>query len=160
MQTTSQQKASILATPVADFVPHSAPMVLLDRIVDFTDNSLTAEVEVNPECRFFTPAAAGIESWVSIEYMAQAIAALAGVRAHLAGEPVKLGFLLGTRKMDIASPLMQAGQSYQIYIEELYMADSGLGAFSCSVKQGDTVISEAKLNVFESNDHSQLTHNE
>ncbi|WP_223669739.1 ApeP family dehydratase [Kangiella shandongensis] len=160
MHTTSIKKETILAAPVADFVPHSDPMVLLDRLVDFTDNSLTAEVDIQPTSRFFIPAVKGIESWVSIEYMAQAIAALAGVKAHLAGEPVKLGFLLGTRKMDIASPLMLAGQSYQIHIEELYMDDSGLGAFSCSVTQDDTIISEAKLNVFESDDTNQLTHNE
>ena len=149
-------KTEILETPVSDFVPHSDPMVLLNRIVDFTDNQLIAEVDISSQSRFFDTAIEGIESWVSVEYMAQAVAALAGVRSRLKGETVKLGFLLGTRKMELLQPIMSEGKTYSIEVEELFMDDSGLGAFRCLVKLGQTTIAQAKLNVFETNDEDQL----
>ncbi|AOE50986.1 ApeP family dehydratase [Kangiella sediminilitoris] len=149
-------KLNILSIPLRDLVPHSEPMVLLDSIVEFNDNSLLAEFNVTENSRFYDASCQGIESWVGIEYMAQAIAALAGIRAKLSGEEVKLGFLLGTRKMNISVPILAVGNRYQVYIEELYMDDSGLGAFNCTIRHNDSVVSDAKLNVFETSDSSQL----
>lgn len=161
MQTNSNyQKTVILSKPVSDFVPHSPPMILLDKIIDFAKNSLTAQFEVTDQSRFYSPEHEGVESWVGIEYMAQAVAALAGVRAFLAGQPVKLGFLLGTRKFDINQALFAANQTYQVVITELFMDDSGLGAFDCSILHNETLVCQAKLNVFESNDTDQLLNKE
>lgn len=154
--TLESQKQKILESSVESLIPHSQPMVLLDRLIDFSDKTLTAEVSINEGGRFYDPDKKGVETWVSIEYMAQAVAALAGVRSRLSQEPVKLGFLLGARKMQIYKTLLESGLTYTIEIEELYMDDSGLGAFQCSVKHNDMIISEAKLNVFETNDENQL----
>ena len=74
-------------------------------------------------------------------------------------EAVKLGFLLGTRKMQLHKSLLETGQTYQVEVEELFMDDSGLGAFQCSVTCKDDVIAEAKLSVFETNDENQLLTN-
>jgi predicted hotdog family 3-hydroxylacyl-ACP dehydratase len=154
--TLESQKQTILESSVESLIPHSQPMVLLDRLIDFSDKALTAEVGINEHSRFFNPDKKGVETWVSIEYMAQAIAALAGIRSRLKHQPVKLGFLLGTRKMQIYQALLKPSLTYTIVIKELYMDDSGLGAFQCAIKHGDIIISEAKLNVFETNDENQL----
>lgn len=158
--TFESKKAAILSKPVSEFVPHSPPMVLLDKILDFEQNTLTAEFQVTELSRFYCPELKGIESWVGIEYMAQAVAALAGVRAYMAGEPVKLGFLLGTRKFDIYQALFAANQTYRVVITELFMDDSGLGAFDCSILHNEAPVCQAKLNVFESNDTDQLLNKE
>lgn len=155
-QTTTHQKSIILSRPVADFVPHSPPMILIDQIIDFSDNSLTAQFTVTEQSRFFDPAVQGIASWVGIEYMAQAIAALAGVRASLVNQPVKLGFLLGTRKYQIHQSTLTSNNIYQVTVKELFMDDTGLGAFDCIISHNDEVICQAKLNVFETDDKNQL----
>lgn len=154
--TLESKKTRILSKPVSEFVPHSVPMVLLDEILDFEHNTLTAQFEVTDQSRFYSPKLKGIESWVGIEYMAQAVAALAGIRAYLAEQSVKLGFLLGTRHFDIHQALFTANQTYRVVIAELFMDDSGLGAFDCSILHNETLICQAKLNVFESNDTEQL----
>lgn len=156
VSTIQQQKSAILQIPISELVPHSDPMVLLDSVVDFTQTSLTAEVTTHTNSRFYSQELQGIETWVGIEYMAQAIAALAGIRAHLNGESVKPGFLLGTRKMTIYQEQFKLNHTYRVQVTELFMDDSGLGVFDCTITYEDTVICQAKLNVFESNDENQL----
>ena len=155
----TELKNSITSIPVSELLPHSEPMILISRIVDFSHQALRAEVDITPDSRFYEPPHQGVQSFYAIEYMAQSIAALAGVRSHLNQEAVKLGFLLGTRKMELHKPLLESGRTYQVDIEELFMDDSGLGAFQCSVSCEDDMIAEAKLSVFETNDENQLLTN-
>lgn len=88
--------------------------------------------------------------------MAQAIAALAGIRAFLVNQPVNLGFLLGTRKLELFQQQFNNNQTYTVQIKELYMDDSGLGSFDCSIVQNNQCVCAAKLNVFETSDQTQL----
>ncbi|GAA4360597.1 hotdog family protein [Kangiella marina] len=155
----SQLKNSILSKPIAELVPHSPPMVLIDRVLDFGPSQLHAEVDISPQSRFYSADKEGVENLVAIEYMAQTIAALAGVRAVLRDEPVKLGFLLGSRKLQLYQPVFKSGHTYQVNVEEVYMDNSGLGAFQCTISLDGELMAEAKLSVFETNDENQLLTN-
>src|SRR5438445_11019322 len=83
---------------IRSLLPHSGTMVVLDRVIAVDHQSLCAEVVIRPDSLFM--GADGVGSWVGIEYMAQAIAALAGHAARLDGDAVKVGFLLGTRRYE------------------------------------------------------------
>src|SRR2546426_3960121 len=87
---------------IRSLVPHSGPMVLLDRVVSVDEESLCAEVLIRADSMFC--AAGGVGAWVGLEYMAQAIAAYAGYGARLRGAPVKIGFLLGSRRYECRRP--------------------------------------------------------
>ncbi|TQV87852.1 hotdog family protein [Aliikangiella coralliicola] len=137
---------------VAELIPHSPPMVLLDRIVKYSEQSLSAEIDLHEDSKFFDVGNNGVPAWVGIEYMAQAIALFAGIKAKLKGQPIKLGFLLGTRKYHIDKKYLEGNQTYQINVTQLYMDDSGLASFDCDIKHGDEFYARAKLNVFETDD--------
>ena len=79
-----------------DLVLHRGPMSLLDRVQAVEDDSLVAMVEIREGIPFF--AGCAVPAWVGLEYMAQAIAALAGARARREGRPIPLGLLIGCRK--------------------------------------------------------------
>ena len=81
---------------IHSLVPHSGAMSLLGRLLDADDESLRAEVRITPETMFCTDGEVG--AWVGVEYMAQAVAAHAGWCARLRGDPVRVGFLLGSSK--------------------------------------------------------------
>ena len=49
--------------------------------------------------------------------MAQAIAAWAGYTAQLRGEPVKLGFLLGTRRYESSRPIFVLGSLLRVHVQ-------------------------------------------
>lgn len=139
-----------------DVVPHAKPMALLDNIIEWdtlsNTHSLTADVTIRPDSMFCQNNA--VPSWVGMEYMAQAIAALAGIRAREAGEPVKIGFLVGTRRFTCDCPQFEVGTRLRVYIEEELQGDNGLGVFACTLSSDESdslapkTLARANLNVY------------
>ncbi len=144
------------AYAVEELIPHSPPMVLIDKILDFDHNSLIAEINIKENCKFYDENIQGVPSWVGMEYMAQAIAAMAGIQAKKKNEQIKLGFLLGTRRYDIFHHVFKAGETYNIQIEQLYMDDSGLASFDCQISDKLKTLVKARLNVYETDDAQQI----
>lgn len=142
------------AVDVAELIPHGGKMVLLDGIIRCDDNSLSARVIVRDDGLLGNDKS--VPAWAGIEYMAQAIAAYAGVMARQAGEPVKLGFLLGTRRYDSNVAEFKVGSALTIRVEKIIQNDS-LGAFECTI-QGNGVEARANLNVYQPplNEHKQV----
>ena len=123
-------------------------MVLLDRIVSYEEETLLAEVDISEDSMLC--AEGGVPGWVGIEYMAQAVAAHAGVQARLRGESPEIGYLLGTRSYKCALPAFPVGQTLRIYIESLFV-EMGLGAFACRIEMDETIAS-ANINVYQPTD--------
>ena len=133
---------------VRSLLPHSGPMVLLDRVVSVDEESLCAEVTIKRGDLFCDHA--GVGAWVGIEYMAQAIAAYAGYVARSCGEPIKLGFLLGARRYDCNRPLFAIGSILRIFVKRALQGENGLASFECDivdVAQGPAA--KATLTVFQ-----------
>lgn len=130
---------------VADLIPHSGSMVLLDRIIDYDDQGLTAELVVRGDGLLGDDKA--VPAWAGIEYMAQAIAAYAGVMARRVGEPIRLGFLLGTRRYNSNVAVFKVGAILTIRVKKI-MQDDNLGVFDCRI-MGDGVDVAANLNVYQ-----------
>jgi len=130
-----------------ELVPHAGPMVLLDRVIAVDADTLCAEVAIRPDSLFC--GTEGVGSWVGIEYMAQAIAAHAGYKARLRGEPVKVGFLLGARRYDCARPQFAIGDVLQVFVECLLFAENGLGSFECRIEHAGQRIATATVSVFQ-----------
>jgi predicted hotdog family 3-hydroxylacyl-ACP dehydratase len=130
---------------ITDLIPHSGSMVLLDRIVSQDDQSLTAELVVRDDGLFGDHET--VPAWVGIEYMAQTIAAYVGVIARQANLPIRLGFLLGTRRYQSNVAAFKVGSTITIRIEKI-LQDEGLGVFNCRI-QGDGVEVTANLNVYQ-----------
>ncbi|MCF7964715.1 MAG: hotdog family protein [Methylobacter tundripaludum] len=130
---------------VAALIPHSGSMVLLDRIIDYDDQGLTAELVVRADGLLADHES--VPAWAGIEYMAQTIAAYAGMMATQAGEPIRLGFLLGTRRYHSNVAAFKVGSALTIKVEKI-MQDDNLGVFNCRI-QGKGVEVTAKLNVYQ-----------
>ena len=141
-------------TDIAELIPHSGKMVLLDRVISCDNNSLSAAVVVRDDGLLGNDKT--VPSWVGIEYMAQTVAAYAGVMAKRAGEPVKLGFLLGTRRYNSNVAEFKVGATLTVRVEKI-IQNNTLGAFECLI-QGVDVEVNANLNVYHPplNDHKQV----
>lgn len=136
--------------PIEQYVPHRGTMLLLDALLDAGDEHAVAQVKV-PRDGMFNQAA-GVPSWVAVEYMAQTVAAWAGWRALARGDAVKVGFLLGTRKLDVKQPWMAAGAVLTVHAQCELVAGNGLGMFDCRVMHAAQTIAQAKISVFEPED--------
>lgn len=138
--------------PIKDLIPHSPPMVLLDRVLDCSETDLLAEVSVSKRSMFFDSRLGGVPAWAGIEYMAQAIAAFAGVRGRKSRSEPKLGFLLGTRKYNSHIPVLMQGKTFQIAVTQVMRDESGLGSFNCFISCSGEPVCDARVNVFEVKD--------
>jgi predicted hotdog family 3-hydroxylacyl-ACP dehydratase len=128
-------------------VPHAGPMVLLDRVISVDEESLCAEVGIRSDTLFCDPD--GVGGWIGIEYMAQAIAAWTGYQAQLRGEPVRLGFLLGTRRYECSRPIFVLGSVLRVHVQRVFQNENGLGAFECSIDNEAGRLASANLTVFQ-----------
>jgi predicted hotdog family 3-hydroxylacyl-ACP dehydratase len=106
-------------------------MVLLDRVVTVDDESLCAEVTIKTGALFCDDT--GVGAWVGLEYMAQAIGAYAGYVARLRGEPIKLGFLLGTRRYDCSRARFPLGSILRVSVKRALQGENGLASFECAI---------------------------
>ena len=132
---------------IRSLIPHAGPMVLLDRVISVDEDSLCAEVSIRSNTLFCGPD--GVGAWVGIEYMAQAIAAWAGYTAQLRGEPVKLGFLLGTRRYECSRPIFVIGSLLQVHVRRVFQDESGLGSFECYIDDEQGRVATATVTVFQ-----------
>lgn len=129
-------------------VPHTGSMVLLDRVISVDQENLCAEVRIHAESVF--AGKDGIGGWVGIEYMAQAIAAHAGYAARLRGEPVKIGFLLGSRRYECSRPTFALNSVLRIHVLRMLQAENGLASFECRIEDLEKQqLAKATITVFE-----------
>ena len=130
---------------VEDLVPHSGRMVLLNRVIEFDEENMVAEVIVRDD-RMFGDGNT-VPAWLGIEYMAQTIAALGGMKRRLAEKPLNLGFLLGTRRYDCNVDTFAVGSVLTVSVKHL-VQDQGLGVFDCCIT-AKGISASAKLNVYQ-----------
>lgn len=161
LQTTAGADYCPPAYTVAELVPHSGTMSLLDTTLHCDRKSLIAQVTIGPHTLFASER--GVPAWVGIEYMAQSIAAFAGVRAREAGEEIRIGFLVGTRKYHCNVPYFPLGTRLLIEVTEELRGDNGLGVFICRITSAPNsatmIAAEANLNVFQPDDAEEFLNN-
>jgi predicted hotdog family 3-hydroxylacyl-ACP dehydratase len=135
-------------------VPHAGPMVLLDRVLAADEECLCAEVAIGPATLFSD--ADGVGAWVGLEYMAQAVAAHAGYAARGRGDPVKVGFLLGSRHYECSRPMFALGSILRVHVRRVLQGENGLGAFECRIEDADdlagSTVAAATITVFQPED--------
>ena len=139
---------------ICDLLPHSGLMVLLDHVVAADDESLCAAVRVRENSLFYVDGAVG--GWVGLEYMAQAIGAFAGFQARLHGEPVRIGYLLGTRRYECKQSRFALGRRLRIYVKRVLQTEDGLAAFDCRIDDESGPVAVANLTVFQNADVDKL----
>jgi predicted hotdog family 3-hydroxylacyl-ACP dehydratase len=130
-------------------VPHSGPMSLLGQLLAADAETLCAEVTIGPDTLFCDGREVG--AWVGIEYMAQAVAAHAGYCALMRGEPVKVGFLLGSRRYQCSVPGFAVGMVLKVHVQRVLQGENGLGAFECRIEDGTggAQLASAMVTVFQ-----------
>jgi predicted hotdog family 3-hydroxylacyl-ACP dehydratase len=132
--------------PLAELIPHAGDMILIDQVLSFDDEQIHTRATVKPGGLFNRPDGS-LPAWVGIELMAQSVAAYAGCHARRKGEPVALGFLLGTRKFECNVEHFPSGAELSIHGLRSLEDDNGMGVFECHLR-GDGFHASARLNVF------------
>ncbi|WP_454562390.1 hotdog family protein [Pseudomonas sp. AIG] len=132
--------------PLAELLPHAGDMILIDSVSSFDDEQIYTRLTVKSDGLFNLPDGS-LPAWVGVELMAQSVAAFAGCHARQKGNPVELGFLLGTRKFECNVEAFPAGSELTIHGLRSLEDDNGMGVFECHIN-GAGIHASARLNVF------------
>ena len=127
---------------IAELLPHRPPMLLLDAVESVGDDCLVATVTISAESVFAEHD--GVPAHIGLEYMAQACGALAGWLALEAGEPVRIGFLMGARSMSIQRQWFAVGERLTVSAVLVYR-DEVTAAMSARIEIGGERVAEAQL---------------
>jgi len=133
--------------PIVELVPHRPPMLLLDRVLSYDGERVVCETVLEAGSPFVEQGR--VPAVVGIEYMAQAIAAGAGLSARDNGETAaRMGFLLGCRDLAIAVDSFQVGDRLTIEARRTW-GENQIGSFACKVQRGSEVLVEGALTVYQ-----------
>ena len=141
----------------ASCLPHSAPMVLIDEVlnVDMKNQIVKTSVKIHDNKIFFNKEINGISPLVGIEFMAQTIGCYAYFKA---GKTIpKIGFLLGTRQYENKLEKFENGKTYILTAREIY-GDNELVSFECLIynegedENSENYIAKATINAFQPKD--------
>jgi predicted hotdog family 3-hydroxylacyl-ACP dehydratase len=136
--------------PIVELVPHEPPMLLLDRVLAYSKDFVSCEVEIRPDSPFVRQdgGTAGVPAIVGIEYMAQTVATFAGLAARETGGEVRIGFLLGSRDVRIDADVFPVGDRLTIDARRTW-GENDLGSFVCQVRRGADVLLQGSLTVYQ-----------
>jgi predicted hotdog family 3-hydroxylacyl-ACP dehydratase len=132
---------------VATLLPHDAPMILIDKLIDVAELTIHCQVTIDSDGLFFDKKMNGIPAWVGIEFMAQTVAAWSGYHAWLKKQPSPIGFLLGSRRYNSECDIYKQGQVLDIYAQQL-MESEGMAAFKCRIECAGKEMASSQLNAF------------
>jgi predicted hotdog family 3-hydroxylacyl-ACP dehydratase len=129
----------------ASLVPHAPPMVLLDALLHCEPGHAVAKVEIRDEAPFVEDGV--LPTLITMEYMAQTIAALIGFEARAAGGEPAIGFLVACRTMNCTVATLPVGTRLEVDVRHVW-GESVLGNFDCVVRRDDGVmVATANLSV-------------
>jgi len=132
--------------PIADLLPHTGDMILLDSVLDAETDRIVCGLVVRPD-GLFNDADGSLPAWCGVELMAQAVAAWSGWKAKQEHRPVRLGFLLGTRHFRCNVDAFAPGSELAVEAFRSFHDDNGMAMFACRI-DADGIHAEARLTVF------------
>lgn len=135
----------------AGYLPHDAPMMLLETVESVTNNGAACSVTVSG-CGVLAPflnADGDLPGWFALELMAQTVGVWSEWHRLQKGLPHSpLGMVLGARELVCAAGLFTAGTTLTITIERL-MQDERFGSFECVIHAGNASLATGRVNTFQ-----------
>lgn len=138
---------SMVSVPLDELVAHRPPMRFLDRVLEVDESNAVAETVVTPNNPLFVPGR-GLPAYAGLEMMAQAIAAIDGMKRKLEGLPPKIGFLLGCRRYEVSCNDFAENARLRI-VAKMVFSDGAMFAFECRIEGADGVeLARANMSVY------------
>lgn len=135
----------------AEYLPHDAPMMLLETVESVTDNGAACSVTVSGHGVLapFLNADGDLPGWFALELMAQTIGVWSGWHRHQKNlGNIALGMVLGARELVCAAGVLPAGQTLTIAVS-LLMQDERFGSFDCTICCGNDTLATGRINTFQ-----------
>lgn len=129
--------------PVAELVPHEAPMILVDELVAWSSTCAQVRAQVRRGGPFV--ADGQLPATILLEYMAQAVAVADGMNGRVSGRR-EIGLLLGVRELNLEIDAVAVGDVLDIHVAHRF-ADGTLASYDCEVRRATQLLARGTVNV-------------
>jgi predicted hotdog family 3-hydroxylacyl-ACP dehydratase len=129
--------------PVAELVPHEAPMLLVDELVEWSPTQARVRAQVRRGGPFVSDDR--LPATILLEYMAQAVAVAEGMAGRASGRR-EMGLLLGVRELNLEVDAVAVGDVLDIHVAKRF-ADDKLASYACEVRRGEQLLANGAVNV-------------
>jgi predicted hotdog family 3-hydroxylacyl-ACP dehydratase len=116
---------------VSQLIPHTEPMILIDRLVAWSPGRATCCLQVRAGAPFVEGGA--LETAFMLEHMAQSVAVCLGYEAYRGGRQTRTGMIVSCRGFEIHEPRVDVGVELTIEASRLRSNDS-TSHFECVVR--------------------------
>lgn len=130
--------------PVADYLPHRPPMLLIDHIVEVIDERVVCRATIHPDCVFAIDGV--VHPSALIEWVAQACAIYVGVVSARDGNPPRTGLIIACREVGFAVDQLAVGDELTIVASKVF-GQHQLAAFTGTVERGGALCATVHLSV-------------
>lgn len=135
----------------AEYLPHDAPMVMVDRVINVNEESACCQVEVSQHgvlAPFLTPSG-DLPAWFGLEIIAQTIGVWSGFHGRqLDDHKPSPGMLLGGRGYRCSQAYFPAGATLQVSVT-LLMRDNKIGSFDGEITLNGECYARGRLNTYQ-----------
>lgn len=142
---------------IEELLPHRGSMLLLQRLLSADEQSACALAHADANA-WYSDTEGAMPAWIGIELMAQTIAAHVGWCKSRLGLPPKQGVLLGTRAYRCGVAAFRGPLHIQARL--VFIDESGLGAYDCSITMDDQTLASATVKVFEPENFQIFIHSQ
>ena len=138
----------------AQFLPHAAPMVLLETVIEVTTETARCSVNVSKDSVLapFLNAQGALPAWYALELIAQTIGVWSGWHGAHSGESPQLGMLLGGRGLKCTVSEFAAGSELVIDVS-MVLRDEKIASFegviSIKGEQDNLQVAKGRLNTYQ-----------
>ena len=138
-------------------LPHRRPVIMLSEpLPEEAPGIAQARLDTSPRSMFFDAGLDGVPSCAALEFMAQTMAIAVGRDRRRRGLDPAVGFVLGTRKMDVPAEGFLRCKRYVSRAECTY-TDGEFASFDCSIsEEGGPVVATAVLTAFQPPDLGEM----
>ncbi|HFQ8226202.1 TPA: 3-hydroxy-fatty acyl-ACP dehydratase [Citrobacter freundii] len=134
-----------------EYLPHDAPMLLLDNVVSVREDTAVCRVTVTRDGILgpFLDPQGNLPGWFALELMAQTVGVWSGWHRHQQGQgAISLGMVLGARELICAAGVLPAGRTLTITVK-LLMQDERFGSFECAITADLETLATGRVNTFQ-----------
>jgi predicted hotdog family 3-hydroxylacyl-ACP dehydratase len=130
---------------IEQLLAHRAPMRWVDEVVASEPEGVQCRLTVRADHVFVHGGT--VEPIVAVEWMAQAIAALVGLRDRQKNEDVRPGYLIAVPEATFAVDSFGVGDVLDLFARRVW-GDDELASFECRVERAGETAATAQISVY------------
>ena len=143
----------MLDIDITTLLPHRPPMLLIQGIldIDMEEEYILAAAECSTKDLFYDAELGGVAPMAAIEIQAQAIGLFSGYSDMVQGlKPASIGKLLSIKQYKVCTEALPVDTPLQVEARSVLNAPP-VGVFSCSLRAGEKLLSDAEITVYREN---------